>query len=551
MNNIVFSVAVDFFDDLMQTPFDRRYLHALFDYFRSWGITRIYWIYTFKRSDCFSACLPYVGLQQNVEQTYDQTGDFLQAAVETARTCGMEIYAVIKPFDLGFNLAFPYGTSEARRFGKLGSLNGMLYWATDGLVKLHQMRMARNMSDIPADLDNHVISRIRLTADSQAPTRISKDTLALSVGSDNGTYRPYAKPFDFTDKIENGKRIIILEGLDVRDKYVALYTPFQDDKGAFKNKLSALMEVYDRSGVKLPFTYGFPRIKNEAGDTVQQRPPLIKFVFNDYNSRVFPRLFESPRNDECIVDNSEGCIALAKGKEPYIEGALSPAYQEVQNLWLDHIQACLQAGVDGIDLRVANHNRSLAWHEYGFEKPVVERYKQLYDIDILSSPERYNRALHQSVMAGFYTDFCLAATRLIRAAKKRVQFHIGTYEFPENDYMGLVWEWEKWIMQCMPDEITLKGLWPGDNNIDRVLACAKPRKIPAYACPYLNDTCGNTEFEASFRKRLFASMENNQLNGFILYEAAGVVNELPKGVIQPRLPEILRVIKEASGRYIK
>ncbi len=33
-------------------------------------------------------------------------------------------------------------------------------------------------------------------------------------------------------------------------------------------------------------------------------------------------------------------------------------------------------GVDGVDLRVGNHNRSMEWENYGFEPPVLDECRR-------------------------------------------------------------------------------------------------------------------------------------------------------------------------------
>lgn len=53
------SWTTDFFDELVHGWHDRASLKKLFSLFQSWGMRRVYWIYTFKHAEGYFDCLPY------------------------------------------------------------------------------------------------------------------------------------------------------------------------------------------------------------------------------------------------------------------------------------------------------------------------------------------------------------------------------------------------------------------------------------------------------------------------------------------------------------
>jgi hypothetical protein len=506
----------------------------------------------YKYNEGFFDFSPYCGLKNNADITYGNLGEFLPAAVEAAHKCGIEIYAVYKPFDHAINLTFPFNSNAALKYGKIATLSGESGWAVNGLVKLQDKRIKRRMDEVPAGIEERVVSKIKLYADSSKPTRITRDNLTILVSDDNGAYRKYTEDFDFTDKLEKGKRVITLDKLSIGNRFFSICTPFKDDNGTFKNTLDKLAEIYDTNGESIPFTYGMISRKDRNGVFSLKTSPEI--TLEGYEFDVFNRKIVTMHGDslECIIDNSAGYIAFVKGKEEYLTGALSPVYEEVHAYWLRHIEECLEAGVDGVDLRIANHNRTLEWDRYGFEGPVIEEYKRIHGVDI--TKEAFDRKKQLDIIAGCYTDFYRKASRLIRDAGKKVQLHIGTPALGrgKHPYMGLYWEWEKWIEEGLADEITLKGVWPDDKEYtDMGYKLSSKHNMPIYACPYLNDltrVSSKDKFENSLRNGLAASVAERKQNGFILYEAASVIRTEKDGKIEILFPGLPQIMKEFKSK---
>lgn len=532
------SVCVDFPDELIVAPFDRARMRIFLDFFRKLGVRRIYWIYTLKfEAGAFSPSA-WLYLSENAERTFQAMGEFLPVAVQTAHELGMEIYAVYKHFDLGHNDTFPFNSPGARKYGKgLSSLSGEMFGGARFMAKYQAMRIARRTDDLPPGLEKRIIRKAVFTGRDDRPTRITPATLSIAVCNDNGTYRPYGEQYVFSDSVVDGKRTITLSGLNIRERYVSFQTPFRDNAPTLSNSYFPFLHLYDHEGVELPFTYGLvPRSKlhseneHELPYGLWPEYPQEGFVFNRWDLR-------DPNHPLISLDNRHGALGIAKGKEMFVPGALSPAYPEVRALWLSHIAECLDAGVDGVDLREAQHNRSMNWEDYGYEEPVITEYCRRFGK--VDGPAQMERDKQVEVMAGFMNEYYRQASRLIRARGKRVQMHVQPLT---RRYMGIKWDWQTWIAEGLMDEITLKGAWPGDSaTLDKMRDAAR-KGILLHSCPRVVEWNGKPPCDRL--GEMMAAAESGGIeNGCIIYETANIIQLFPDGRIRIVLPDIVKALQ--------
>lgn len=537
------SVCVDFLDELLDRAFTEKDINALFRAFKSWGMTRIYWVYTHRHDNGYLSALPWAGIAENYNQTYDAIGELLPAVVKIARDLDLEIYAVYKPFDLAHNYSFPFGSLGASKFGKgISAIGGDVYSGCRDLGKLADFRSACRWDDIPADINNRRIQRIRLVSCDASDTRITKDNFSISVSSDNGSYTVYPQSFSFYNTVENGFRILTIDGLNIASPFLALHTTFKDNFGTFSNRLDKLVELYDEQGRQLPFTYGL-YARADRFDEASHAPPLWDmypmegYDFNIPSSKVMV----PDGSGRHILDNIRGYLALAKGKERYVVGTLSPAYDATHDLWLRHIQECLDAGVDGVDIRVENHNRALFWEEYGFEAPVVEAYRRLYGKD--KEPINFDREKQASILANAYTDFYRKASNLIRGSGKRVQLHIGPGTM--GNLRALKWDWKTWLQESLADEITLKEADPGGSPLfDRISQIGN--LPPIHTCPWLCTAPPDRHWWKEFSQLLERAVKDGREAGFILYESAYFVRVDDGGRISLLKPAAIESLRRVA-----
>jgi hypothetical protein len=553
-NNYLLSWTTDFFDELVYSWHDRKSLKKLFSLFQSWGMQRVYWIYTFKYAEGKFDCNPYKNISSNAKKTYEHIGEFLPAVVEIAHELGIEFYAIYKPFDLGFHRSFPFNTLEAEKHGKIDCLSGRLYWAINSLVKLQDKRLQRHPADLQDKLEKKIITRIKLTADAEDQPIFGHDELKILVSDDNGAYKEYKGNHTFRHSLEKGERIVYLENLNIQNKYMALKCDIPEYHSCFSNTLKRLVTLYGADGNEIPFTYGTPRLnpklKGAAGTAMASpfRADVLKgYRFDDGNGCE-----GGLRASTHSIDNSNlnGITALAKGKDRYIRGALSPAYPEVRECWLNHIRECLDAGVDGIDIRAANHNRSYEWERYGFEPPVINDYKKRYGVDI--TKEKFSSTKHRKFMGEYYTRFLKQGLELIHSYGKKAQVHIMPNQmgdYPQKRYMNFNWEWKKWLSDAGFDAVTIKdGPWFDESVWEPIAKQINNKRIPAFLCSYWKSVANKPDWQKKFKQSLDDSLANGQA-GFILYESAMVTKIVNRGELQLLYPDIPEILKDFHKRH--
>ncbi len=543
-----YSICFDFPDDLINTSFTPDSLQRLFELYQSWGINRIYWIYTWRHRERL-----WEGpLSAELIRNYDTTrrafrGEFLPVAVRLAHALGMEIYAVYKPFDLAFDQTHPFGTPAARRAGRLDALSGRVHWAAECLVRNRHLRIRRRQDDIPADLDRRRIGEIVVRSDRpDAPGRW-RGRLEILVSSDNCRYRRYRGPVTVRESADQQGRVVYLTGLSIREPFLALRV-----RGAarekFSHRLSELVELRDEQGGALPFTYGlFSRAARYAG--LQRRlsaagrrlrDDLIpQGYFFGWHPKGGTRFLRATR---FALDNDQGGLALAKGKEADVIGALSPAYPAVRRMFLQHVRECLAAGVDGVDLRVGNHNRSMEWENYGFEPPVLDECRRRgFDP---GAPGAHRR--RWMVLGDFYTLFVRDAAALIHRRGKRMHVHVGRDEV-RGGFFPIVFDWQQWVREGLADEITLMTDTPA--RFDRLTrAAATPRSLPRHFRKYMASITYRPRWQRMFRNYLRQSRQLGHA-GFIVYESSFVVHGQPDGGFNVLYPDVPRIMDEVRAEY--
>ena len=536
--------CTDFYDDLARAWFDRERLKRLFAFFRDdWGMTRVYWMYTLRHDEGLFENLRNETMMENDQRSRGQLGEFLPAAVDTAHGLGMECYATYKPFDLAHSFqTMPGHAPEAARFGKLDCLSGTVFRAANGLVELQDKRLQRHPADIPSDSDQTAVVTIKITSDQERQPPFDKEELLLLVSTDNAQYRPYDKPYTFRHDLERGNRVVYFEGLEVDEPYLALQSLIPENVDSFGNTLDKLITLYDKDGRPIPFTYGPDR--NGYGPRAEGDPLNGGgFAFDNVNQAFRNEYARVTRH--AINNRLLGCLGLARGKERHICGFLSPAYPEVRAYWLRHVRECLDAGVDGVDIRVQNHNKCLEWERYGFEAPVVREFKKRYGVDITKEP--FSAARHRALLGEFYTEFVKQASTLVRSRGKRLQVHIGPEEMlraPHRHYMNLRWDWEGWIERGLIDEITIKDRPLVDEALwARIVRHSRRKRIPAYFCPRVTVGYEEPHWVRKWRLTLDDSIRLGQ-NGLMLYESASHAQIGRSGRIECRIPEILRIVQD-------
>jgi hypothetical protein len=540
-----FEMTVDFVDDVIRSPWTEEMFQEMFARFQSWGVTRCQWIYYGKDSDGLWEFTERV--EENIRKTFENVGDVLPAAVRAAHAHGIKIFPVLKPFDMGYNLSYGEGTEQARRCGKLQRIGGPVGWISDFIAENRQYLMARKPgADGPAV--NEVFTRIDLVKEDTAEAGFSVDGIELFVSDDNVTYRPYAGAITRAEVIEDAPvwihtstggarsgehrpaRIMRLSDLSIREKYFAIQIPSK--AAAFSNTLINLVQVFGDAGRELKVTYG---AETRVAECELNSYVLFTPIDPDFRKSgvEFDKVPGTPTacypgydaiSSRFTLDQGEAFFAIARGKDRSPVAALSPSFPEAREWWLRLIEDCLDAGADGVELRVRNHHAPFAWAEYGFEKPVRDVFLARTGVDIWETDE-FDRELHRRIRGEGYTEFCRAAKALVESRGRKLGFHISPTENMEphlGGAMGIHFDWRTWIEEGIADSVTLKEVWPRTPLAEEVLALTRPLGVAAFFSPYANNIWLRPGGESMCDYWINIAKDNG-FDGYQFYEGAAIV----------------------------
>ncbi len=122
--DFVLEVNVDMPDDLMHAPFTTDMFDRMFAEFNRWGVKRVHWIYYGgAKSGLWDCCIQGLAYR-NWVKTVGNVGEIFPVAVQSAHAHGLQIFGLIKPFDMGFFESFGEGTAAAKAHGKLARIGG-------------------------------------------------------------------------------------------------------------------------------------------------------------------------------------------------------------------------------------------------------------------------------------------------------------------------------------------------------------------------------------------------------------------------------------------
>ncbi|HRU04275.1 MAG TPA: hypothetical protein P5137_00710, partial [Candidatus Brocadiia bacterium] len=571
-DDFMLEVNVDFFDDLMHAPFTTDMFDQLFAEFRSWGVSRVHWIYYGGSKRGWWSGAP-MGVAENAAKTVANAGEIFPAAVSAAHEHGIELYGLVKPFDMGFWRSVGEGDPRAGQ-GRLRRVGGVVGWIADFVAQRRDLCMARKPGAYGA-ARNDVFHRIDIIKEDDAAADFGVKDLRLFVSDDNTRYKLYTGPMSREEKVEDypvwehtssgGRptgacrraRVLRLKDLELRSKYFVVAV--ESRSGSFANDLINMIHVFGPQGEERLLSYGV-EARGERGRPKGANAEVVRQGFEDMGvefdvwpgmpSAVLPG-FDGVRARK-VLDSGQGFVAVARGKDREPVACLSPSYPEAREWWLGWVRDCIDAGADGVELRVRNHHSPLAWAEFGFEEPVVRAFKDLYGVDLLSTDD-FDDCARQRLRGEAYTEFYRQAKKLVASRGKKLGLHISQTMCigPEfGSAMGIHWDWRRWLEEGLADSVTLKEVWPQSRFGQEVLSVMRPRRVPGVFCPYANNLWKAGDGVAVCASRIRQAREAG-LAGFQYYECASVVRGTEDGRIvmeQPGLRDLFR--REFASRSV-
>lgn len=425
-------VAVDFVDDLAEAPWTPSMFDRLFEEFQAWGVRRVQWFYYGRISEGWWPMGTQAG--KNALETFRRSGEIFPAAIRAAHRRGMELYALLKPFDMGINRTLGQDGLEVENHGKLERIGGMAHWIADFPAMHREFIMARKPSAHgPSRQDEW--TAIELVKEDSASPGFDMEDVRLFVSDDNLNYTPYKGPVLREQMIERRSirehrpsearlteetrevRILRFSGLCIKSKFVAL--AIESRTGSFANDPVNLIRVFGEDGEDRMITLG---VQPRAGRDF--RTGGIEYDVCSPVSAVFPGY--NPMRERFVFDSGHGVLAIAHGKDRGPLAALSPSFPEVRAWWLSWCRDALDAGADGLGLRVRNHHSPLTWAEFGFEQPVRDEFLERYGVDIWETDDFDKAALAAAEGGRLYKVCprgCRAGCALSKAAGNPCESH--------------------------------------------------------------------------------------------------------------------------------
>jgi len=564
---------VDFPDDATSCPhaLTPRHLDAMMATLAAAGVQRVLWAYY---GDGHGGYLlpagiagatedPTLSRDQNQWKAYAATLDVLcnplRVAAEAAHRHGMEIYAYYKPYETGIAMYFPEGSPQARQWGRLPHLGGYLTWMDPFVLRNPNLRIQRRTDDLRPDAQSVPIAALRLTKKDDTPTRITKEHLQVWTSDLNYRYRPRPVRFDLTESVEPSPhevrdiygnlltrrgdpvRVLTLSGLELNDPYILVTTDFCDGPGDFTNAWDRLLTAVDPQGREVPGVYAtgaaiwFPEWEDfRSGglvfDTGRGPEAVTLDLPNQVSAGAQPDLpsnrFYAPGQKRV-----QGCIAFARGRNPYLPGALCETEPQVQDFWLRCVGEMLDAGVDGVELRVENHSTHTDTPgDYGFNPAVLERMQE-GGADVRVEVSR--------VRGAAYTEFLRRAKKMVTARGRRMRVNLNLDWFrPAHERPGarrlaypanVEFDWRVWVEQGLMDEAMLRpfarpfeGIFGEDAVAQEMIAACQARGVPVSVNRYV---WANEGLLGEFRRVL----RDGRFSGFVLYETWAFLRFAPEG----------------------
>jgi len=589
---------VDFPDDALSAPcpLNNTHIDNFMKLLSEHGIQRVIWGYYGDGHGGFMMPGiendPTIIYDMNQYGYYAKTIDLLEnplkVAAASAHKYHMELYAYFKPYETGVSGDFPEGSPQARLWGRLYRIGGYLSWIDPFVVKNPHLRIKRRTDDLWNGIESEVIDTIKLTKKDDSPTRIKKENLEIWTSNLNYKYQQKYIDFKFEEIIEKAKkdvydiygnlltkkgdnvRVLVLSGLNIKDKYICITTNFRNGPADFCNAWDCLLTAFNTYGKEIPGVYAtgtsiwFPEwedFRNGGLCFDTGRGPELTYL--DLPNKVTPdneyregsKKFHLPGQSK-----AQGFIAFARGRNRYLPGGLCETEPEVKNYWLSCINEMIDADVDGIEFRVENHScHTDTPQDYGFNDVIVKKISEKVTLEEISK-----------IRTRAYTEFLMCASNLIRSAGKKVRINLNVDWFrPVSERPGrrklafpanIDFEWEKWVNEKIMDEAVLRvfalpfsGIFKEDETAQRMIQACNKKNIPLSVNRYVwnNDELAN-EFLRIFNDHRFS--------GFILYETWSFIEfekngncriSLPEYEPVVRMPDELWKAKSNTGRNVK
>lgn len=466
------AVSIDIVCELFNEPLTAAKIRGTFTSIKNLGISRVYLImcspsYPLMAGGGIAAVKTGV-TKSNIEKSLENLGeDPNKVYIETCHALGLEAIAVIKPYEGGGGATIPEGksvadiTSSYASSVTLDTVGGERVWFDSFISEHPEMRVQRK-----SGTGQNISAKVKTIEILYYPTGSmpsmstlnseSKNAPNLWVSSDNGSYTLYENITYNYDTVSN-YRITDANGEYVMKKncirltvtvngeqnYPYFAVTLKDGNYLMSNAYSrpySMTALYDASGNEIASTLGFyvRKPSSTSGthvwgtEATPASPKTLKGI-NVSASKTPVGVYESGTAftgaenfhkygfEYEYVYTSEvqngfisPIIALAVGKNEYVQGLLCEGYEEVREYWLSQVRSALDYGADGIDIRYDGHSAMVSdFYYYGYNAPIAEAYLAKYGASLESAPVNATTARRVMEIRGeFFLKFLEKASEL-------------------------------------------------------------------------------------------------------------------------------------------
>ena len=492
--------SIDFFDEMCYAIWTQEMLDIYFRTMKAKGISRVYWLDQ-REIMMRSGCAPHSERMQKTWANFN--GDLNRVAAELAHKNGLEIWALLKPYDLGIQQAAV--SAPLRNTPGVEVTGGRMRLCTDFACQ-HQEVMLRRRH-FPA-------------SDSKAVKYVITFSEALKA---QGLFKVYTS--------ENNQSYQLLSQRSVTPGTIAIeepvpQTPFtvfclEGCSGA--NTLRKIVTALDQQGNQVPLTLALCPGKRyfdtafhldvwkarEEDGGFRKQGMLFDYLPGVPSSIFTPETIEN----EYIFDFAEArenALGVTLQLNPTIGGCPDP-----ENLFFHHfvtewVDENLERGYDGIEIRISNHNSPLFWTDYG-TGPAL----------------RLTRG-------NAHTALLRNLSAQVRGRGKKFGLHIANFMFgsspDKSSPMEFFWDYHTWLKEKLADEVTAKLIRTDGFSAEsmELLELCKAQNIPVNYCPFLHGLHEPDDFA-----RKIAALG---VDAFNIYEAATVWKSYEAGQFIEKAP---------------
>ena len=553
------SALMDFPDDARYVLHERT-MYEMMAKLKETGVSRV--------------CLQYYGnsdygyfwdhkapTHRGMVETARNLPDYAKVFVEAAKSYGLETVVIMRPQEQGIWLTFSPYYEESGKYGGIPYTGGNMMITSKFLRKNPGLRIKRRSYDLDPDAADKKVGKIRLFKQNDIHTRIEKENIAVYVSGDNSWYRKYEGDFSVNYLISKAERdsvsarflpgypedlltragdrieVMELSGLDISERYIAVGVSCNGDEDrevSFINTAVNMIRIYDGEGNEICSSPGHAsRFIPEGSDCLE-----AGFHFDDGLGEVTEVLLDSA--------DKEGYAAICKGKNEYVHGALCACEPKVSDYWMEWLEKAMDAGFDYVGTRIECHSVHVDEpFAYGYNDCIKDEYRARYgecteqDMDTGKIArirgDAYSRMLAESSRRTRQRGLKFILTLNVEMLHQPIPA-ARRMAYP----MNVEWQWEKWLDETNPDEITIRSyqMTPefilSDPQCRKIVDKARERNVPLNLERY-----DYWDFAGDFR----LVRDSGLFDRMTLYETNDILRSDGKGGLLELKPEMLEELR--------